>query len=745
MSKKTATSPEERMFSGITEYRSLINKIGIFGIVPALLISVFFAGCQKSSAPVEHTTAAPAPIFTPSSGILHTYGNTVSIRLSAQDSEAEIRYEMSMYGDPLNGTVYDSSSPIVLNVMYDDEYVMYPDGTWIYDALSDCWIEPAASPDSTFTVIRAVSIVQDSIISPVTEASYRIIRHPAPLEVTVSPVITVTGGIPDGSSYLNTATVTLSVSDEEASIIYTLDGSDPSDTSNSARLNATGPIKLTETTTILACAIAPNKTFSTSEEKTITIDRFRAPRDLHAARPVSGGVYLRWIDESDGEDGYAVLRRRAGTTGPFTEVALLPANSVSWNDSEPSTGSSWDYRVETVRKSYRSAASTFRISPLPDPSGWNVKAPNVDSLFETYAVSALYGNYAYVAGTDPSADPGAIISDASLDGFRIYDLSTAGEPKLLGFVKTGVRLTAIAAVEGRLAVSAVYKADAAFTGKSYDIGAVSGTPSNPIPLADLPCDMRRMAIAGNILWYATWDKGLGAVNLDTGVTVKETGYDFADDLVIRGKRLYTLTEGMNVEIITCWDLTDPALRKDPVEYTASSEEDNNWGYLIAATGSGMVLCTHPNSTGQSIIDWRDRTSPTPVSSVLDVGSFDGAMNAVGASETAFFFATDRELYTVDARPGSGHTIVDHRKIPNYAGIPGYWPLKTAYMDISVSSSRILRSVYYPYTNSYSGFVSFELETDNTLVYSGGLGFSRHTTGRCRKATTVLSMCREIPG
>jgi uncharacterized repeat protein (TIGR01451 family)/CSLREA domain-containing protein len=74
-----------------------------------------------------------------------------------------------------------------------------------------------------------------------------------------------------------------------------------------------------------------------------------SPTGLTAAASSTSDVKLSWNDNSNSETGYLVLRNES--SGPFTQIAIVPANSTSYTDTSGQCNVSYSYRVQAVRSS----------------------------------------------------------------------------------------------------------------------------------------------------------------------------------------------------------------------------------------------------------------------------------------------------------------------------------------------------------------------------------------------------------
>ena len=73
-----------------------------------------------------------------------------------------------------------------------------------------------------------------------------------------------------------------------------------------------------------------------------------APPTASASAPLWSRVELSWTDAADDESSYEIERSTTGSDGPFTPVAVRPANTTSWADTDRTTTTPYCYRVRAV-------------------------------------------------------------------------------------------------------------------------------------------------------------------------------------------------------------------------------------------------------------------------------------------------------------------------------------------------------------------------------------------------------------
>ncbi len=80
--------------------------------------------------------------------------------------------------------------------------------------------------------------------------------------------------------------------------------------------------------------------------------------------PSTSQLTLTWQDNSNDEDNFAI-ERKTGTSGTYTQIALVGANSTSYVDTTVTKGINYCYRVRAVNSAGASAYTNEACGTVP--------------------------------------------------------------------------------------------------------------------------------------------------------------------------------------------------------------------------------------------------------------------------------------------------------------------------------------------------------------------------------------------
>jgi Chitobiase/beta-hexosaminidase C-terminal domain len=140
--------------------------------------------------------------------------------------------------------------------------------------------------------------------------------------------------------------VTLQSATSGASIYYSTDGSQPTS------LYA-GAFTLTSSSTVKAIAFKSGYNPSAQASASFTIAAPSAPK-----------LTLVWKDNSTNENNFSI-ERKTGTNGTYAQVALVAANTVSYMDTNVSSGVTYCYRVDATNSAGASGYTNEACGTVP--------------------------------------------------------------------------------------------------------------------------------------------------------------------------------------------------------------------------------------------------------------------------------------------------------------------------------------------------------------------------------------------
>ncbi len=86
-----------------------------------------------------------------------------------------------------------------------------------------------------------------------------------------------------------------------------------------------------------------------------------APTNL-AASNVAGGAHLTWMDNSDNEDHFMVMRKDANGTA-FDDVDMVTFNTTQYHDSSVTPGMTYVYKVVAMNAKGEASSNEVTFAP----------------------------------------------------------------------------------------------------------------------------------------------------------------------------------------------------------------------------------------------------------------------------------------------------------------------------------------------------------------------------------------------
>lgn len=254
------------------------------------------------------------------------------------------------------------------------------EGATIYYTLNDTDTEIEYTAPLTFTETTTIYAFaeKNSVRSQVVSATYTITA----MEIVATPTIT-----PEGGEFETTVEVTLACETADASIYYTLDGRDPTETSTLYE----NPFTLEATTTVRAIAMKENMQNSAIAEATFTktepVVAVNYTRITSLDQLQDGDkVILAARYDNDASHYYVAPTRIANSR--FNAVAVTAENDVISTD------------VDSVVWTLSIDGDNYRFVNANDASlGWSSSTnfsstSNYDWSIEEYTANGLVSNYA---------------------------------------------------------------------------------------------------------------------------------------------------------------------------------------------------------------------------------------------------------------------------------------------------------------------------------------------------------------
>jgi len=200
-------------------------------------------------------------------------------------------------------------------------------------------------------------------------------------EVIAPGKVTVPGISPEPGTYDNTVEITLTSHTAGAEIRYTLDSTEPTLYSGYAYM---APFTLSSSTTVRARAFMDGLEDSDIVQSDYTIVyTINTPTNLRAVATSQSVITLSWTDTAANETGFQI-ERRVGSTGSFSLIATVSANSITFNDTQLTPGTLYYYRL----RSFNAQA----ISEYSNIASATTQSDIVNQIIADHTIVANYEN-----------------------------------------------------------------------------------------------------------------------------------------------------------------------------------------------------------------------------------------------------------------------------------------------------------------------------------------------------------------
>jgi hypothetical protein len=145
-----------------------------------------------------------------------------------------------------------------------------------------------------------------------------------------------------------------------------------------------------------------------------------SPTNLSAATLDAQSITLSWTDNSRFEEAYKVSR--SDQAGQWTDLAAVPANTVTYRDIAATPDISYTYRVQALRDGGFSSSSNEAVAVIPTTVP---AAPSNPQAFFAYDYETPYGWLTVsISWTDASSNEDGFIIEYSQDGTNYWGYYT---------------------------------------------------------------------------------------------------------------------------------------------------------------------------------------------------------------------------------------------------------------------------------------------------------------------------------
>jgi hypothetical protein len=89
-----------------------------------------------------------------------------------------------------------------------------------------------------------------------------------------------------------------------------------------------------------------------------------APTNLTGS-VLSGGAHLTWMDNSDNETEFMIMRKEMGSTAGYATIAMPTFNTTTYHDAPLTSGKTYMYMVHAVNDAGESQPSNEVMVAIP--------------------------------------------------------------------------------------------------------------------------------------------------------------------------------------------------------------------------------------------------------------------------------------------------------------------------------------------------------------------------------------------
>jgi hypothetical protein len=106
------------------------------------------------------------------------------------------------------------------------------------------------------------------------------------------------------------------------------------------------------------------------------------PTNLTATAGVGNQIQLAWTDGSDNEQGFKIERSTTGAGGPFTILATVPSNTISYYDDNLALNTTYYYRLRAFKGSLYSNYTNTANATTPIEANNGLRLKGVDAYIK---------------------------------------------------------------------------------------------------------------------------------------------------------------------------------------------------------------------------------------------------------------------------------------------------------------------------------------------------------------------------
>ena len=86
------------------------------------------------------------------------------------------------------------------------------------------------------------------------------------------------------------------------------------------------------------------------------------PPEMLTAAPLEGGAHLTWVDGSDNETEFMVMRMDVTAGGQYETIATVPFDTTSYHDAPLTSGTTYKYMVMAMNDAGTSDSNEIELT-----------------------------------------------------------------------------------------------------------------------------------------------------------------------------------------------------------------------------------------------------------------------------------------------------------------------------------------------------------------------------------------------